>query len=160
MRLKTVVIDDEPLAIVLMREWISAFPQLELLHCFEDALSAAEFIRQHRVDLLLVDIQMPDISGLDLVQSLVNKPLIIFTTAHKKFALQGFELDAIDYLLKPIPFERFSKAVGKAVDRHLWREEKENNASENIFVYEEYRLVKIRFSDIVYVESQQDYSRF
>jgi two-component system LytT family response regulator len=107
MQLKCVAIDDEPLALELIQEYISRFPQLKLLHSFDDAISAVELLRNTKVDLLFIDINMPDITGIDLVRSLQEKPLIIFTTAHKQFAIEGFELDAVDYLLKPINIDRF-----------------------------------------------------
>src|SRR5262245_26023912 len=110
MILKCVAIDDEPLALELLKDYAARVPGVELVQTFDDAISGAEFIRSFAVDLLFLDINMPDINGLDLVRSLEQKPLIIFTTAHKKFAVEGFELDAIDYLLKPISFERFSRA--------------------------------------------------
>ena len=116
MPLKCVAIDDEPLALELIKTYVARFAELEMLQVFDDAVSGAEFIRKIPVDILFVDINMPDITGLDLVRSLEEKPIIIFTTAHRKFALEGFELDAIDYLLKPISFERFSKAVKKAIE--------------------------------------------
>ena len=116
MQVKWVAIDDEPLALNLIREYARQFPVLQLVQTFDDAIAGAEFLRQHPVDLLFIDINMPDVTGTDLVRSLVNKPMVIFTTAYKQFALEGFELDAIDYLLKPIAPERFSKAVAKAVE--------------------------------------------
>lgn len=134
MPLKCVAIDDEPLALELIKNYTAKFPELELLHTFDDAISGAEFIRSTPVDLLFVDINMPDITGLDLVRSLDERPIIIFTTAHKKFAIDGFELDAIDYLLKPISFERFSKAVGKAIEYARYKNKAENQATENLFV--------------------------
>ena len=102
---------------------------------------------------------MPDITGLDLVRSLEEKPIVIFTTAHKKFAIDGFDLDAIDYLLKPIAFERFSKAVTKAIEYHGYKTRADNETEENLFVYSEYRLVKIPLHDIEYIESLEDYIR-
>ena len=157
MPLKCVAIDDEPLALELIKNYTAKFPELELLHTFDDAISGAEYIRSTPVDILFVDINMPDITGLDLVRSLEERPIIIFTTAHKKFAIDGFELDAIDYLLKPISFERFSKAVGKAFEYARYKNKAENQATENLFVYSEYRLIKIPLNEIEYIESLEDY---
>ena len=157
MPLKCVAIDDEPLALELIKNYTAKFPELELLHTFDDAISGAEFIRSTPVDILFVDINMPDITGLDLVRSLEERPIIIFTTAHKKFAIDGFELDAIDYLLKPISFERFSKAVSKAIEYAGYKNKAENQATENLFVYSEYRLIKIPLNEIEYIESLEDY---
>lgn len=157
MALKCVAIDDEPLALELIRNYATKFPDLELLQTFDDAISGAEFIRNTTIDILFVDINMPDITGLDLVRSLVEKPAIIFTTAHKKFAIDGFELDAVDYLLKPISFERFSRAVTKAIEYSRYMNKASGEKTESIFVYSEYRLIKIPLTDIEYIESLEDY---
>lgn len=133
MPLKCIVIDDEPLAINLLTGYLTKFPELQLLQSYDDALSGAEFLRRIAVDILFIDINMPDITGLDLVRSLEQKPIVIFTTAHKKFAVDGFELDAIDYLLKPISFERFSKAVNKAVEYYGYKNKTNNETNENLF---------------------------
>lgn len=158
MRIRCIAIDDEPPAIVLLKEYISRTALLELVRTFEDAIQGCAFLKQNPVELLFLDINMPDITGLDLVRTLDQKPMIIFTTAHKKFALEGFELDAVDYLLKPISFERFSKAVSKAKEFFEFRK-KAKNDSPNLFVYSEYRMVKIPLSDIEYIESLEDYIR-
>lgn len=159
MRLKCVAIDDEPLALELIKNYVAKFTELEMLQTFEDAISAAEFIKGAAVDILFVDINMPDITGLDLVRSLEEKPTIIFTTAHKKFAIDGFDLDAIDYLLKPISFERFSKAVSKAVEYARYKNKTAGEEMESLFVYSEYRLIKIPLNEIEYIESLEDYIR-
>jgi len=135
MPLKCIAIDDEPPALDLVKEYVAKSPGLQLIQTFNDAISGGEFLRTNPVDLLFIDINMPDITGLDLVRSLQEKPMIIFTTAHKKFAHEGFELDAIDYLLKPISFERFSKAVAKAIEYSQYKQQVKNEAGENLFVY-------------------------
>ncbi|WP_158797812.1 LytTR family DNA-binding domain-containing protein [Pedobacter sp. L105] len=158
MVLKCVAIDDEPLATELIRTYISRFPDLELLQTFEDAVSGAEYLQKTTVDILFLDINMPDISGIDLARSLDRKPMIIFTTAYRQFAFEGFELEAIDYLLKPIDFEKFSKAVNKAVDYHRYANNKQSLSEEaSIYVHSEYRMVKIVLKDIEYLESMEDY---
>lgn len=159
MPIRCVAIDDEPPALMLIREYAVRCPELQLLHSFDDAISGGEFLRQNTIDLLFIDINMPDITGLDLVRSLEEKPMIIFTTAHKKFAIDGFELDAVDYLLKPISFERFSKAVSKAVEFFEYRKKPATEEIENLFVYSEYRMIKIPLADIEYIESLEDYIR-
>jgi two-component system LytT family response regulator len=158
MALKCVAIDDEPLALQLMKAYIEKTPALQLVQVFEDAISAAEFLRKHPVDLLFIDIQMPDINGLDLVRSLENKPMIIFTTAHRKFAFEGFELQAIDYLLKPVAFDRFTKAVAKAEEYFKFKNSGPGN-DEYLYVYSEYKLLKIDLNDIEFIESLEDYIR-
>jgi len=158
MPLKCIAIDDEPLALELIKNYVLRFPALQLVHVFEDAVSGAEYLRQNPADILFVDINMPDITGIDLVRSLVNKPMVIFTTAYKSFAFEGFELEAIDYLLKPIDIKRFTKAVEKAIDYHKYKTAPANEAAdESLYVYSEYRMVKINLKDIEYIESMEDY---
>ena len=158
MAIKCVAIDDEPLALQLMKAYIEKSPALQLVQVFEDAITAAEFLRMHPVDLLFVDIQMPDVNGLDLVRAIENKPMIIFTTAHRKFAFEGFELQAIDYLLKPISFERFTKDVAKADEYYKFKNTAVSQ-DEYLFVYSEYKLIKIDLNDIEFIESLEDYVR-
>lgn len=157
--LRCIAIDDEPPALELVREYAARIPNLELLQTFDDAVSGAEYLRQAAVDLLFLDINMPDISGLDLARSLQAGPMIIFTTAYRKFAVEGFELDAIDYLLKPISFDRFSKAVNKAIEYHEYKSRPVADEADHLFVYSEYRMLKIKLADIEYIESLEDYIR-
>jgi DNA-binding LytR/AlgR family response regulator len=157
MELTCVAIDDEPLALELLRQHTSRFPELKLLHCFNDAVEAISYLKNNSVDLLFVDVNMPDVTGIDLVKSLPEKPMIIFTTAYKKFAIDGFELDAIDYLLKPIEFNRFAKAVNKAMDFSHYKNAGKQKEEEHIFVRSEYQLVKINLNEIEYIESMEDY---
>jgi len=157
-RLKCIAIDDEPLALRLIAKYVLEFPELQMVQTFEDAISAAEFLQQSNIDLLFIDINMPDITGIELVRALEKKPLIIFTTAYKKFAFEGFELEAIDYLLKPIDFKRFAKAVKKAVDHYKFKTPQiETKPDESIYVYSEYKMVKINLADIEDIESMEDY---
>ncbi|WPU94579.1 LytTR family DNA-binding domain-containing protein [Mucilaginibacter sabulilitoris] len=158
MVLRCIAIDDEPLALRLISEYVSRFPALQLTKTFDDAISGAEFLKSKPVDLLFIDINMPDITGIDLVRSLEVKPMVIFTTAYKNFAYEGFELEALDYILKPIDFKRFEKAVEKAIDYYRYK----NNTTpeqpeESLYVYSEYRMVKIELNAIEYIESMEDY---
>lgn len=158
MRLKCVAIDDEPLAVELISTYISRFPDLEILQTFEDAVSGAEYMNRNEVDLLFLDINMPDISGIDLAWALDKKPMIIFTTAYKQFAYEGFELQAVDYLLKPIDFDRFTKAVNKALDYYRYKNNVQPSSDDAcIYVHSEYRMVKIVLKNIEYLESMEDY---
>ena len=158
MQLKCIAIDDEPLALELIKNYVARIPALQLLHTFDDALAGAEFLKNSTVDLLFVDINMPDITGVELVRSLEKKPIVIFTTAYKNYAYEGFELQALDYLLKPIDFERFSKAVDKAIDYYKYKNTTvtDDNAA-SLYVYSEYRMVRIDLKDIEYIESMEDY---
>lgn len=157
MKLRCVAIDDEPLALALIAQYVAQFPKLELLQTFNDAIEGAEFLANNTVDLLFIDINMPDITGLELVENLVVKPMIIFTTAHKKFALEGFELEAMDYLLKPIAFDRFSRSVTKAIDYFELKNAVKSETPQYLFVRSEYKMVKIDLSDIDYIEGLVDY---
>lgn len=157
MQIKCVAIDDEPLALHLIREYAKRFPVLTLVQTFDDAIEGAAFLRNAGVDLLFIDINMPDVSGIELVRCLEQKPAVIFTTAYKKFAIDGFELNALDYLLKPISFERFEKAVSKAVEYIQFKEAQKRASEQMLFVRSEYQLVKINLHEIEYIESFEDY---
>ncbi|MFF5382149.1 LytR/AlgR family response regulator transcription factor [Pedobacter suwonensis] len=156
--LKCVVVDDEPLAAALIKSYIEASDHLEIGAVFEDAIAAAEYLNKHKTDLLFLDINMPDITGIDLFKSLKDKPMLIFTTAYKTFAFEGFELEAIDYLLKPIDYPRFKKAVNKAKEFYHYQNGKQKiDVVESIFVHSEYKLIKINLPDILFIESLEDY---
>ena len=161
MVIRCVAIDDEPLALELMRNYINRHPALQLVQAFEDAITAAEFLRKTVVDLVFIDIQMPDISGLDLIRSLETKPLFVLTTAHKNYGFDGYELDVIDYLLKPIAYNRFSRSVQKAEELLASRNSQLESEAERgvLFVYSEYKLVKIDMSRIIFIEGLEDYIR-
>lgn len=160
-----IALDDEPLALVLIEKYARDIPEWTLLATFTDAAAAAEYLRNNTVDLLLSDINMPDISGLQFVQALPDeRPLIIFVTAYKEFAHEGFNLDVVDYLVKPVAPERFKRALQKAADL-LELQRKAEAASvpspstleDHIFVFSEYQKVKILLKDVLYLESMGDY---
>lgn len=158
MTLKCIAIDDEPLALTIISDYASRTPSLQLLHTYDDAVVAAEMLRKTPVDLIFIDINMPDINGIDLVRSLSEKPLIIFTTAYKKFAYEGFELEAVDYLLKPISFDRFTKAVQKAEGMYQQKKMQEKKEETGyLFIRSEYRIIKIAMNEIDYIEGLEDY---
>lgn len=163
--LRCLAIDDESLALDLLEDNIRKVPFLELVKKCRSAFEAIEILRQEKIDLIFLDIQMPDVSGIQFLKSLNKKPPVIFTTAFEKYALQGYELDVIDYLLKPFSFERFLKAVNKAQE-YLDLTEKSglpasvegtNGASNYLFVKTDYKLVKINLREIVYIEGLKDY---
>ena len=158
-----IIVDDEPLARQGLEMSIATISSLQLLGSFSNALAANDFLRKERVDLMFLDINMPELSGLDFLKSLRDAPLVIFTTAYPQYALESYELDAIDYLVKPIRIERFLKAVNKA-ENHLKLLQQDNNSSqvENIaedFVYikADRKYFKIYFKDILYIEGLKDY---
>ncbi|HEX8021360.1 LytTR family DNA-binding domain-containing protein [Mucilaginibacter sp.] len=162
MTLKCIAIDDEPLALRLIGEYVSQFSSLQLIKTFEDAISAAEFLKSTSVDLIFLDINMPDITGIDLARSLALKPMIIFTTSYRNYAYEGFELEAVDFVEKPIELERFTRAVEKALMIHQYKNEakgKPNDIDESLYVQSEYRVIKIALSAIRYIESMENYIR-
>ena len=157
-----IVVDDEPLARQGMEMYIANVASLELLGSFSNALAAGDFIRKENVDLMFLDINMPELNGLDFLKSLREAPLVIFTTAYPQYALESYELDAIDYLVKPIRIERFLKAVNKAENHLRLLQQEGNNKVEKIeddFVYikSDRKYFKIFFKDIFYIEGLKDY---
>jgi two-component system, LytTR family, response regulator len=156
-----IAVDDEPLALELMEAYITQIPGLDLLKTFTDAVSAWSYIQKNPVDLLFLDIQMPDISGLQMAKSLEQrKPMVIFTTAFSKYALEGFNVNAVDYLLKPFEFKRFQEAVKKAFEFKTLTESTPVAVEEKaIFVKSDYQNVRIPTKDIHYIEGFDDYIR-
>jgi len=158
-----IIIDDEPLARQGMEMNIAQVSSLELLGSFSNALAASDFIRKENVDLMFLDINMPELSGLDFLKSLRDAPLVIFTTAYPQYALESYELDALDYLVKPIRIERFLKAVNKAENHlKLLQNVSNNNSVEKIegdfvFIKADRKFFKIYFKDILYIEGLKDY---
>ncbi|GHB61576.1 DNA-binding response regulator [Persicitalea jodogahamensis] len=128
-----------------------------MLATFDDAIEGAAFLQENKVDALFLDINMPDLTGLELASQLVEPPMVIFTTAHKKFALEGFELNALDYLLKPIDLERFRRTVQKIKEYHQFRNPDSEAKPTSLYVRSEYRLVRVALGDIVYIEGLSDY---
>ena len=162
--LRCVAIDDEPLALELLADNISKVPFLNLVAQCSDPLEAIEVVRETQPDLIFLDIQMPGLTGLQFLQGLTSKPMAILITAYEKYALDSYSLDVIDYLVKPVPLERFVKACNKAWELHLLRNPNKQTlgpAEQNpyIFVNVEYSLVKIVLSDIIYIEGLKDYIR-
>ncbi len=153
--IRCIAIDDEPLALGLIREYISRFEDVVLLQGFDDGIQALRYLESEDVDLVIVDINMPDIDGLQLVERLPEpKPQVIFTTAHRDYAVEGFLLDAADYILKPVTFERLKTAIQKV--RQRIPDRKADDAG-YLMVHSEYKLIKIPFRDIEYIESLSDY---
>lgn len=156
-----IAVDDEPLALELMESYISQVPGLELKETFSDAISAWGYIQKNPVDLIFLDIQMPDINGTQLARSLNRRqPMVIFTTAFGKYAVEGFNVDAVDYLLKPFDFDRFLVAVNKAKEfKEMHDSVKVSGEDSAIFVKSDYQNVKINTRDITYIEGFDDYIR-
>jgi DNA-binding LytR/AlgR family response regulator len=156
MEIKCIAIDDEPLALEKIAGFIKRLPQLKLEATFESCTNAVPFILQHRDLLVFLDIQMKEMTGIQMLESLPLKPIVILTTAHSEFALKGYELNVVDYLLKPYSFERFSQAVFKVSTKQI-SAAKEDSTSEYVFVKSDYRIVKVLLDDILFIEGMRDY---
>ena len=158
--IKVVAIDDEPLALQLMKGYIDKTPFLELAGSFDNPVDAVVYIKSADVDLVLLDIQMPDLTGTELAKVISGGPKIIFTTAYEKYALEGFRLDAVDYLLKPFSYAEFLKAVQKAqklIDLETKQLPSLEVKNDFLFIKSEYKIRRINFSDIDYIEGLRDY---
>jgi len=163
--LKCLIVDDEPLAIKLMQRHVEQMPGLELVSSFQNPLEAYAFLKNETIDLVFLDIQMPVLTGLDFVKSLQNPPAIIFTTAYRNYAVESYELDVVDYLVKPISFNRFFKAVNKFMSQRNTEKAVtppimvDSSSPTHIYVNANKKHIKINFAEILYVESIKDYVR-
>lgn len=159
--IKCLAIDDEPLALELLEDNIAKVPYLELVAACDNPIEAIKVLQREAVDLIFLDIQMPGLTGLQFIQSLQEKPLFILVTAYEKFALQGFNLDVVDYLVKPVSLDRFIKACNKANEllqlKNKARHPSAGSSPDYIFVNVDYSLVKVNFDDITYIEGLKDY---
>ena len=168
-KIHCLIVDDEPPAREILKQHIAGVEALELAGTCSNAVEAVSFLKEHPVDLLFLDIQMPQLLGTNFIRTLKNPPKVIFTTAYRKYAVEGFELDAVDYLLKPISFERFLKAVNKVLQLNISSAQamstsattEKQNGESNSFLYfrAERKMVKVFFRDILYVEGLKDYIR-
>lgn len=161
-KIQTIIVEDEPLAREGLLSYIKDVDFLEIKQVCEDALEANKVLASESIDLMFLDIQMPKITGIDFLKSLKNPPMVIMTTAYPNFALQGYELDVLDYLVKPFPFDRFLKAANKARDyfdlKNAGQAGQESKAKEDYFFVKcDYRYEKIHFNDVLYVEGMENY---
>lgn len=167
-RIKCIVVDDEPIARQYLSDYVAKMPQLELLAVFGSAKDAWGIIETGEAELVFLDIQMPGLTGIELIRTLQKKPAVILTTAYSEYALEGYELDVADYLLKPISFDRFARAVNKVAGRLKMQDgnigpglltsgENEATTRDFIFVKSGYKSVKVNISDILYVEGMKEY---
>lgn len=168
--LKCIAIDDEPLALRQLKSYIDKIPYLELVATCNNAIEAQQLLAGQRVELIFVDINMPDLSGVDFVRALIDRPMVIFTTAYSEYAIEGFKLDAVDYLLKPFSFADFSRSAAKANSLYELRHNQRNANAETISealpkdreyisVKADYKVSLVKISDIVYLESEGEYVR-
>ena len=158
-KISCIIIEDEPLAVRILQDYIHQVPFLELKASFKDAILAIEYLRDHDVDLIFLDIHLPKLKGMAFLKTLIEPPAIIVTTAYHQYAVEGFDLNVTDYLLKPFEFERFLVAVnkvkaGQSTSDRLYSSE---GSKEYLFVNVQKKKVKISFQDIVYIESQREY---
>src|SRR4026209_317159 len=164
-KIKCLVVDDEPPAREILKQHIAGVDALELTGACASAVEAISFLKDHPVDLLFLDIQMPQLLGTNFIRTLKNPPKVIFTTAFRKYALEGFELDAVDFLLKPINFERFLKGVNKILQINFSADHTSSPVIENhkepansfLYFRADRKMVKVFFSDILFIEALKDY---
>lgn len=156
--MKAIAIDDEPVALEIIRNHATKVPFLELLETFTDAFKALDYLHSESVDLIFLDIKMPDISGIDFLHSLSKKPLVVFTTAYTEHAVTSFELDAVDYLLKPFSLARFLKGCNKA--HELFKSRNSTEHSDYIFVKTGSEQIRVHFDDILFIEASGNYVSF
>jgi DNA-binding LytR/AlgR family response regulator len=156
-KIKCIIVEDEPLAAKVLIDYISQVPFLELQGTFKDAILATEYLRDNIVDLIFLDIHLPKLKGMAFLKTLTDPPAVIITTAYHQYAVEGFDLNVTDYLLKPFEFERFLVAVNKVKTVHADKKTTESPDKDFIFLNVQKKKIKISFSEIVYIESQREY---
>ncbi|HEY4107861.1 LytTR family DNA-binding domain-containing protein [Puia sp.] len=160
--IRCLAIDDETPALDILEDNIRQVPFLQLIGKCKNAYAALEVMHKEAVDLLFLDIEMPGISGLSFLKSLANKPMVIFITAYRNYAVEGFDLDVLDYLVKPVSFDRFLKAAGKALEYHGFKQKEDSpnsNYPDYLFIHTEYQLTKVFIHEITYIEGLRNYIR-
>ncbi len=164
---KCLIVEDEILAQNLLINYLSKIPNIEVIGTCQTAMEALTFIKQETIDILLLDIQMPDLTGIELLRAIPQPPLTILITAYSEYALEGYELNVVDYLLKPVKFDRFFKAIAKVLDLLNQKNDHKSTpilntitAPDYIFVKSDYKAVKVKFEEILYVEGMQKYVKF
>ena len=155
MKISCIIVEDEPASQEVLKKYVADCPVLELVAICGNALEAQDVMRKHPVDLIFLDINMPKISGIQFYKSLSHQPAVIFTTAYPEYALEGFEVNAIDYLLKPFPFERFLKAINKLTDK--LKPDEKGLEQKTLFLYSDKKIHKIWVDDILFMEAKGDY---
>ena len=165
--MKVIIVDDEPLAQDVLETYVERMPDLDLVAKCNNAFEANQALKDHDVDLMFLDIQMPQLTGMDFLRTLPDPPLVVFTTAYSEYAIEGFELDALDYLLKPISFDRFAKAVNRAKEQLDLQTtgstsadavaEVDSAEEDFIFVKADKKLIKVNYADVLYIEGLKDY---
>ena len=159
MKLRCVIVDDEPLSIEVMEGYLKKIPNIEVVATFNDAISVMSILSEQDIDFLFLDIEMPKLSGIDFLRSITNPPMVIITSANKNYALDGYELNVVDYLLKPITLERVIRAVNKIIKKKSKKTIKPTpqESTDYIFLKENKKMIRLVLSDIQYIESIKDY---
>ncbi len=159
MKLRCVIVDDEPLSIEVMEGYLKKIPNIEVVATFNDAISVMSILSEQDIDFLFLDIEMPKLSGIDFLRSITNPPMVIITSANKNYALDGYELNVVDYLLKPITLERVIRAVNKIIEKKSKKTIKPTpqESTDYIFLKENKKMIRLVLSDIQYIESIKDY---
>jgi DNA-binding LytR/AlgR family response regulator len=160
--LNVLIVDDEPLALEIIETFVSRIEEFKLIKRCSNALEAKEALEESRIDLMFLDIQMPQMTGVEFLKTLENPPMVIFTTAYSNYAIEGYELNVLDYLLKPISFDRFQKAAQKAIEQHQLQQQHEAKEEvpedvDHIYVKSDKKLMRIKYSDMIYIEGLKDY---
>ena len=155
--IRCLAIDDEPLALQQLVAYISKVPFLELAAQCQSAVEARQFLEHDTVDAIFCDINMPDLNGMDFVKSLATPPLVVFTTAYSEYAVEGFRVNAVDYLLKPFGLQEFQRAANRLKERKVERLRVDESSSDTLFLKTDYRIVKVNIADILYVEAMSEY---
>lgn len=164
---KCLIVEDEILAQNLLINYLSKIPDIEVVDTCQTAMEALTFLKNETIDILLLDIQMPDLTGIELLRAIQQPPLTILITAYSEYAIEGYELNVVDYLLKPVKFDRFFKAIAKVLELLNQKSDKQNTpildteiAPDYIFVKSDYKAIKVKFEEIIYIESMQKYVKF
>ena len=160
MNLTCIVVDDEPLAIDILKNYIGRLPYLTLAATFNNGIDALEYLRNNSVDFLLSDIQMPDMTGMEMLKLLNKKVNVVFTSAYPQYALEGYDHQPLDFLVKPIPFDKFMRAVNRVQDQYLPVPENTEAISKDIYIKAKGKTIRLFLSDILYIEGLKDYVRF
>ncbi len=161
MKIKCIIIDDEPLAIKVIQSYLLEFPNIDLIGTYKNPVEALNTIEKNKIDIVFLDIHMPKMSGLDFIRNIESKPHFVITTAYREYAVESFDLDVLDYLVKPIPFSRFLRSINKLTqqvykDQNIHSEKNQFDKS-FIFLKVNKKLIKVKFEDIYYIESLRDY---
>lgn len=158
MALNCLIVDDEPLSQDVIIDYVNESPELKLIVVCNNAIEAGNHLQENLIDVLFLDINMPKLSGIGFIKSLANPPFVVLITAYPEYAIEGFEIDAVDYLLKPVSFERFRIAVNRTLQR--FKEKEQNDDVQHIMVRANKKNYKLNFNDLLYLEAQGDYVRF